>query len=208
MRFVILGATGGTGLQLIRRALTNGHAVTAFVRSTEPLREFEGCIDIRKGDLLDKDTLADALRGHDAVLSAFGPRIPIAQSDIHLLEQFAGVLTGAMANAEVQRLVIISTAFLFKDSIVPPAYLLGRMLFPTVVSDTVACERIVRQSQLDWTIVRPPQLTDKPFRGSYRVRFGHLPRFGFKISRADVADYFIRSAPDRSLSSKIVGISN
>ncbi|MGE5711448.1 MAG: NAD(P)-dependent oxidoreductase, partial [Nitrospira sp.] len=139
---------------------------------------------------------------------AFGPKVPIAQSDIHLLERFSGILTGAMVNAGVQRLVIISTAFLFKDSIIPPTYLLGRMLFPTVVSDAAACERIVQQSQLDWTIVRPPQLTDKPSSGTYRVRFGHLPRFGFKISRADVAAYFIRSAADRSLSSKIVGICN
>lgn len=208
MRFAILGATGGTGLQLIRRALAHGHSVTAVVRSTGPLAEFNGSINIRKGDLLDQESLANALRGHDAVLSGFGPRVPIARSDIHLLEQFAGVLIAAMRDAGVRRLVIISTAFLFKDSILPPTYLLGRMLFPTVVTDAAACERIIQRSKLDWTIVRPPQLTDKPFSGNCRIRLGHLPRFGFKISRADVADYFVRSAPDQSLIAKIVGISN
>lgn len=113
-----------------------------------------------------------------------------------------------MMIAGVQRLVIVSTAFLFKDSIIPPTYLLGRMLFPKVVTDAAVCERVILRSELDWTIVRPPQLTDKPFRGNYRIRLGHLPRFGFKISRAEVADYFIRSARDRSLSRKIVGVSN
>jgi hypothetical protein len=60
----------------------------------------------------------------------------------------------------------------------------ARLLFPGVVADTSAMERIFRDSELDWTMVRPPQLTDKPYTGRYRVREGRLPRFGFKISRA------------------------
>ncbi len=102
----------------------------------------------------------------------------------------------------------ISTAFLFKDSIIPPTYLVGRLLFPTVVTDSAALERIFQNSQLDWTLVRPPQLTDTSFTGKYRVRLGHLPRFGFKIARADVADYFIKAASDNTLVRKIVGVSN
>jgi putative NADH-flavin reductase len=208
MKFVILGATGGTGLELIRRSLAHHHSVTAFARSTERLKEFEGRIEIRQGDVLNRDALANIIGGHDAVLSGFGPRVPIAKSDAHLLEQFAEVLTAAMRDAKVRRAVVISTAFLFKDSIIPPTYLLGRILFPGVVNDSAACERIIQQSQLDWTIVRPPQLTDKPVGGRYRVRLGHLPRFGFQISRADVADYFVRAAQDRSVIRRIVGMSN
>ena len=52
-------------------------------------------------------------------------------------------------------------------------------------------ERIFAQSELDWTLVRPPELTDKPYTRKYRVREGHLPRFGFKVSRADVADFML-----------------
>jgi uncharacterized protein YbjT (DUF2867 family) len=69
-------------------------------------------------------------------------------------------------------------------------------------------ERTIRASELDWTIVRPPQLTDKPFTGTYRVREGHLPRFGFNISRADVADCFIKALQDRATVKKILGVSN
>ena len=208
MKFVILGATGGTGLELIRSSLTHGHAVTAFVRSPGRLSEFEDRIDIRQGDLLNRKDLTQVLRGHDAVLSAFGPRLPIAKSDAHLLEHFATTLTGAMQDADVRRAVVISTAFLFKDSIIPPTYLLGQLLFPSVVTDSAALEHIFEESSLDWTIVRPPQLTDNPPTGRYRVRIGHLPRFGFKISRADVADYFVKAATQDSLIRKIVGVSN
>ena len=69
-------------------------------------------------------------------------------------------------------------------------------------------ERTIAESGLDWTIVRPPQLTDKPFSGSYRVREGHLPFFGFNISRADVADCLIKTAEDGAYVGKVLGVSN
>jgi putative NADH-flavin reductase len=69
-------------------------------------------------------------------------------------------------------------------------------------------ERVFQDSALDWTIVRPPQLTDKARTGKYRVREGHLPRFGFKISRADVADCLIKTLDDRTSVRKILGVSN
>ena len=142
MKLIILGATGGTGLELVRRSLVHGHSVTAFVRAANRLEEFRGRITIKQGDLLDQNGLAEVLRGQDAVLSGFGPRVPIAKIDVHLLKEFATVLTGAMRDARLRRAVIISTAFLFKDSIIPPTYLLGKLLFPTVVADSAALEDI------------------------------------------------------------------
>ena len=69
-------------------------------------------------------------------------------------------------------------------------------------------ERVFQESVLNWTMVRPPQLTDKPYTGNYRVREGHLPRFGFNISRADVADCLIKTLDDRTSRRKILGASN
>ena len=113
-----------------------------------------------------------------------------------------------MKDASLRRAIIISTAFLFKDSIIPPTYLIGKLLFPTVVTDSAALEEIFQRRDLDWTIVRPPQLTDTVFTCKYRVRLGHLPRFGFKIGRANVAEYFLKSVSDKTLIRKIVGVSN
>jgi putative NADH-flavin reductase len=208
MKILVLGATGGTGMQLIKRSLASGHSVTAFARNPTPLKAFNGNIQIKTGDLLNREELAAVLPGHHAVLSGFGPRIPLAKSDAHLLRDFGNILTSAMQETMVRRLLLISTAFLFKDSVVPPTYLIGKLFFPSVVTDAAELEAIIERSELDWTIVRPPQLIDSASAEHYRERIGHLPRFGFKISRADVADYFVKSIEDERLIRKVVGISN
>ena len=208
MKLVVLGATGGIGLEIVRQAIEHGHAVTAFVRSPERLKPFQGRIRVIQGDVLNSVELERVIEGHDAVLSAFGPRVPIAKSDANLLREFAVALTTAMQRAGVRRIVVVSAAFLFRDSIIPPTYLFGRLFFPGVVTDAEGMERTIRASKLDWTIVRPPQLTDKRRSKKYRVREGHLPRFGFNIPRADVADCLIKTIEDRTSVNKILGASN
>jgi hypothetical protein len=104
--------------------------------------------------------------------------------------------------------VVESVAFLFKDSIIPPAYLIGRLFFRDLVADSAEMEGVITKSGLDWTIVRPPRLTDEPRTGKYRVREGHLPPFGFQISRADVADFAIKSVEKHAPIGKIVGVCN
>lgn len=208
MKIVVLGATGGIGVEIVRQAVERRHSVTALVRTPERLSMFAEHIHLAQGNLMDAAELEHLLNGHDAVLSGFGPRLPLSKADADLLERFAATLTNAMLCAEVRRAIIVSTAFLFKDSIIPPAYLFGRLFFPSVVSDAAAMEQIVTMSSLDWTLVRPPQLTNKPPTGRYRVREEHLPNFGFKIARADVADFMIRCLENHTSSRKIVGVSN
>jgi putative NADH-flavin reductase len=208
MKLVVLGATGGTGLEIVRQAIGQGHSVTALVRSPDRLKPFRDRITVEQGDLLNPSELVRVIKGHDAVLSGFGPRVPVSKADAHLLQQFAVALTSAMPHAGVRRVVVESVAFLFRNSILPPVYLLGRLLFPRTVSDASAMERIFQASELDWTMVRPPELTDKPYTGRYRAQEGRLPRFGFKVSRADVADFMIMAVENRSSIRKIVGLSN
>ncbi len=208
MKLVVLGATGGTGLEIVRQAIGHGHFVTAFVRSPERLKPFLDRITLKQGDLLNSSELEQVIKGHDAVLSGFGPRWPVSKDDANLRGQFAAALADAMLKAGVRRVVVVSVAFLFRDSIVPPAYLFGRLFFASSVADAAAMERVFGESELDWTIVRPPRLTDKPYTGKYRVREGHLPRFGFTISRADVADFMLKAVENHVSSRKIVGVSN
>ena len=111
-----------------------------------------------------------------------------------------------MLHAGVKRVVAVSVAFLFKDSIIPPAYLAGRLFLPDLVADASEMEQVFANSGLDWTSVRPPRLTDKPRKRAYRVREDHLPRFGFTISRADVADFVLKCAENHVSSRKIVGV--
>jgi putative NADH-flavin reductase len=200
LRLVVLGATGGTGLELVKQALGRGHLVTAFVRSPERLKDFRDHIKIRQGDLLNSASLQEVIQGHDAVLSGFGPRAPVSKADANLLERFARALTRAMPAGGVRRVIV--------ESVLPPAYLLGRLFFPRTVADASAMERIFADTKLDWTMVRPPELTDKPYTGKYRVQEGRLPRFGLKISRADVADLMIKLAENGTSIRKVIGIAN
>ena len=89
MKLLVLGATGGIGIEIVEQALERGHAVTAFVRSSQRLKSFVGKINIVEGNPLDSREVARVLEGHDAVISAFGPRVPIARADAHLLRDFA-----------------------------------------------------------------------------------------------------------------------
>jgi putative NADH-flavin reductase len=208
MKLLVLGATGGTGLEIISQAIERGHSLTAFVRAPDPLKRFGDRIAVIRGDLLNSSELQRVLKGHDAVLSGFGPRLPISKADATLLQRFAVALTSGMHQAGVRRVVVESTAFLFKDSIIPPTNLFGRLFFPDVTRDAGEMENIFRKSGLDWTMVRPPRLTDQPRTGKYRVLEGHLPRFGFAISRADVADFMIKAGENGVSIGKVVGVSN
>ena len=208
MQILVLGATGGVGLEIVRNAIDQGHSVTALVRSPQRLHPFGSGVTVLSGNLLNRSDLHTAIRGKDAVLSGFGPRTPIVQDDRDLIQRFAAVLSAAMREAVVSRLIVVSTAFLFRDSIIPPTHLAGRLFFAHVVADSTVAEATYQQSSLDWTIVRPPRLTDKGYTGRYRVREGHLPHFGFTVSRADVADFMVRKAIDRNSVGKIFGVSN
>jgi hypothetical protein len=100
-----------------------------LVRSPDPLKPFGGQIAVKQGDLLSSTDLQRAIQGHDAVVSGFGLRPPVSKADAHLLQRFAVALTSAMVKTNVRRVVAESVAFLFKNAIYPPAYLLGRLFF-------------------------------------------------------------------------------
>jgi putative NADH-flavin reductase len=125
MKLLVLGATGGIGLEIVRQAVARHHSVTAFVRSPERLAAFQGRIALEQGDLLCTSELERAIQGNDAILSGFGPRLPLVKADANLLRDFASALTSAMRRASVYRLVIVSTAFLFRG-LDPAANLSGR----------------------------------------------------------------------------------
>ena len=208
MKLLVLGATGGIGKEIVRQAADRDHTVTAFVRAPERLKSIGARFGVIQGDPLSSTELARAIEKHDAILSGFGPRVPIAKTDSTLLHRFGVALSDAMRKVGIRRAVIVSTAFLFKDAIIPPANLVGRLFFPNIVSDAAEMESFFEKSTLDWTFVRPPRLTNRPRRGRYRVREGHLPGFGFTISRADVAAFMIKTVENHAFVRKVVGVSN
>lgn len=206
MKLLVLGATGGIGIEIVRQALDHHHMVTAFVRTPERLRPFAGRITVVQGNLLDHHELARVTVGQDAVLSAFGPRLPIAKSEAHLLREFGASLIDAMQQSHVRRGLVVSTAFLFRNAVFPPAHVIGKLFFGGVVADAAEMEETLQAGGLDLTIVRPPRLTDKAHSGKYRASEGHLPFGGFSIARADVADFMLHTAENGAYRRAVVGV--
>jgi len=204
MKLFILGATGGIGQHLLHIALERGHQVTAYVRSPGKIGLTHERLKVVQGDLFNADQMAHSMVGHDAVLSSFGPATVRSST---LRREFGRALAAAMRKGGVRRMQIVSSAFLFRD-----LNLFGRLLrttlFRQLVPDMAGMESEVCQGDLDWTIVRPPRLTNGPARHSYRVADGNLPKGGFLISREDVADFMIDEAEKAAHLRQIVGVAN
>jgi len=148
--------------------------------------------------------MARSMAGHDAVLSAFGPSTVLAST---LRREFGRTLAAAMRKSGVHRTEIVSAAFLFRDLGILSLFLKAT-LFRQMVPDMAGMEAEVCQSDLDWTMVRPPRLTNGPAKHSYRIADGNLPKGGFLISRADVAHFMIGEAENPAHRKQIVGMAN
>ena len=201
MRLFILGATGGTGRQLIDQALARGHQVTAFVRSPEKLSARPEGLSVLQGDPRDAAALTAVLPGHDAVLSALGPPGPRRST---ILPDSARSTVSAMQSAGLRRLLIVSAAILFEDLGLLAA-LLRRTLLRNVVVGSGEMERMVTASDLDWTIVRPPRLTNGPLTRRYHVADNRFPPGKQTLSRADVAHFLLDELVQDAHLRQIVG---
>jgi putative NADH-flavin reductase len=156
MKLLILGATGHTGREIVDAALARHHDVTAFVRSPQKVSRAAANLMVVRGDPFDLPGLAQALRGQDGVLSALGlpPRQALRPS--HFMAQSAAATVSAMRTAGVARLGILSAAVLFPGKGLQYAFF--KWLLRHHARDLEALETVVKASDLEWTIARPPRL--------------------------------------------------
>ncbi|MCW3842955.1 NAD(P)H-binding protein [Micromonospora yasonensis] len=201
MKLTIFGASGGIGRHLVDQALAADHDVTAVVR--DPARLPGTAARVVTADLAaaDRTALRAALDGADAVLSGLGPR---SRADAGVASRGTRTITEAMTGSGVRRLVVVSAA---PVGVVPspgrpnpPRYdpgdgpLMRFVLGPAIrrvlrrhYVDLALMEEELREGALDWTVVRPPRLTDGPLTAAYRTAYGRNIRGGLRVSRADVA---------------------
>ncbi len=205
LRVFILGATGGTGRALVDQAQKRGHIVTAFVRSPEKLAPLRDRIGVLRGDPRNVDELHAALPGHDAVLSALGPPGLGATT---LVGDCARSTVASMQANGVRRLLVVGVAVLFENDGILSA-IARRTFLRNVARDSAEMERIVSASGLDWTIARPPRLTNGGLTGAYGVADGRLPPSArLTISRADVADFLLDELEHPAHVHRIVGVAS
>lgn len=198
-RILVLGATGGTGRLIVREAVARGYDVTVLVRSAEKARDLEGA-KLIVGDARDEKALRQALKGRDAVISALGtPVSPFRE--VTLLSSATRALVSAMKAEHVSRLVSI-TGIGAGDSVGHGGFVFDNLIFPLllrkVYADKNRQEAIVRDSGLDWVLVRPSVLNDKPRRDTIRALTDLSSFHGGTISRADVARFVLDQVRDHS----------
>jgi putative NADH-flavin reductase len=199
MKLFVIGATGRTGQEIVQQALERGHHLTAFVRSPQAVILRHERLSVIKGNATDENQLSEAMQSHDAVLSALGPRKVFKPSS--LLHDSALATVRAMQRSGVKRLVILSAAAHFPGI---PNHIVS-LILRNHMRDSRAMEEVVRGSGLDWTIARPPRLTQEQYT-AYRSQEGAAPRKGFTLSRKAVAAFMLDAIDQSKHFQKTVGI--
>jgi putative NADH-flavin reductase len=209
VRLLVLGATGGTGREVVTQALEQGHDVTAFVRDPGKMRVADRRLRVVVGSTTDDaGAVAEAVRGQDVVVSALGRRASFRSLD--LISRSLRVIVPAMEGHGVRRLIVVSAYGVGDSGREAPLLprLMHRLLLGGIFADKKAGEDYLRRSDLDWTLVYPVALTNGPRTGRYRVGerlelHGILPR----ISRADVAGFILTQLVSAAYRRKIAVIS-
>jgi putative NADH-flavin reductase len=211
MKLTIFGATGATGTCLAEQAIAAGHEVTAVVRDPARLTVPAGPrLRVVTADVLDPVAISPAVAGADAVISAIGPRgtgpTTIGQDSVRSI-------IGAMQKTGVRRLMTVSGSIVADEGegvlmryLVKPA--VRATALRHVCADMRRAEEEVRDSGLDWTIMRPPRLTDKPAVGTYRTAIDSNLRRGLTISRADLAACMLGRLDDPAAAGRHLGIAS
>jgi putative NADH-flavin reductase len=221
MKLAVFAATGGIGRQVVDQAVTAGHDVTAAVRNPANVPAGIPAVTV---DLADPDpaVLESAVAGTDAVLSGLGAR---SGSEIGVAERGTRAIVRAMQATGARRIVVVSASPLgtvpSPGRPHPPKHDPGdgffmrhvfshvaTTLFRARYADLARMEDALRDSDLDWTVIRPPRLTDKPVTGAYRTALGQNLRGGFRVSRADVAQLMLRVLDQPETIKQVVGVAN
>ena len=194
MKVLVVGASGRTGRLLAAGALERGHEVTALVRDPERLGALRERVRVVQGDVLDGGIASDAVEGQEAVLVALG--VAMKKNDPAVNAQGTLNVIRSMQRYHVRRLVVLSAGGTQPgpDPNLPWAFerIVKPLFLKHAYADLRRMETSVRQSELDWTIVRASGgLVDGPARGGYRVEPGYSLPGGRRIARADVAAFML-----------------
>jgi putative NADH-flavin reductase len=208
MKLMIFGATGGTGARLLDQALEAAHDVTVLARNPTSIGREN--VTVCQGDVLDPAPWRSLVAGQDAVLSCLGSTDRKHATTVYS-EGTANILA-AMRSGAVRRLVCLSSAGL---DIAPETPLAQRLVTRLVIqriyrhgyADMAKMENLVTAGDTDWTVIRPPMLTNGPLTADYRTAANTHLTNPKSISRADLAHYILNHINDQDTWKNIVEIS-
>jgi putative NADH-flavin reductase len=208
MKLIIFGSTGSTGRQVVTQALEQGHDVTAFARSPEKLDQKHEKLQVIKGNVLDFASVERVIQGQDVVLCTLGLP-PMDKSNLRA--NGTKNIIRAMEKTGVKRFICQSSDGVGDSRDTLPflmKYLIVRFMLRRAFADHEIQENYIKESQLDWIIVRPVALTDGEHTGSYQHGYtADNKTVTFKISRADTADFMLKQLADNNYLHKTPSVS-
>ena len=193
---LIIGANGGIGRQAVDQALSAGHQVTALVRNPAKLPLTHPNLKIVQADVTRPLSLSNLFAGHDVIISAIGVSGGFSDPPTSLYSQGALNILREMKQSGLRRAFFISASAVETNPLLPffvrlaSKYIIQKLL-SNMYADLRLMEKLVKESDVDWTIVRPPRLTDSKLTGNYRIAVNRFLKNGMKISRADTAHFML-----------------
>jgi len=194
----IFGASGGTGLEVVAQALEAGHHVTALLHQPDafPIRHEQ--LRIVKGDVFQPLTYENAFFGIDAVISCIGSR---NRETTTVYSQGIKNIMMAMQKVDVGRILCLSAGAV---EVPPNASILMKFIIKNILqrlfkfnyADMLQMEKILSNSNLNWTVIRPPRLLNRGKTGKYRTAINDFLPDMSSLSRADLAHYIIQHLED------------
>ncbi|MBT3271590.1 MAG: NAD(P)H-binding protein [Spirochaetales bacterium] len=191
MKIAVFGGTGGTGIEIISQALNKGIEVHALMRDPDKFGASHEKLTIIKGDVLNPEAAAEAIKGTDAVLSALGTK---ALGPTAFYAKSIGNIIQGMKQHEVKRILCVGAIGMEpgKDPNIPlSSVLIMKLVLKNVLADMYVMLQSLAKTELEWTMMLPPRLTDGNLVGSCRTEAEGAVHKGKAISRADLAYYMI-----------------
>lgn len=198
MKIAVIGSTQGTGFELVKQALADGHEVTALVRAPEGISLSDPRLRVIKGDATDPASVAKIVEGQDVICVCLGTKS--VTKKVTFMSRSAEILAEVL---KPEQLLITITGIGTGDSKGSGGFLYDRLFLPIVLrrqyADKDRVEKIIKDKVNRWVIVRPGFLTNGPRTGQYRALTDLTGVHGGRISRADVADFMLAQAKSPTL---------
>lgn len=208
-KIALFGGSGRTGQQFLNQALAQGYTVKVLARTPEKITQQSAQLEVIKGDVLDAAAVAQVVAGTDIVVSLFGQ---VKGSPAWVQTEGTQNIISAMQKHDIKRIISLSGGGLpYKEKDRPklPDHLIRfimRLAVPQILNDAQKHYEALQASDLDWTIVRAPRLTDGARRGQYRVGWVGV-NASTQISRADLADFIITQLNDKTFYNQLPFVS-
>ena len=199
-KILLLGATGRTGKELVPLALEKGHSLRCLVRDSSKMPVKDQRLEVLQGNPGDKNLLSSAMEGADAVISVLNISrrndFPWAalRTNKNFLSDVIGKVTEIATQQSVKRLIVCSAWGVADTRPHLPGWfrwLIDNSNIGVAYRDHERQEELVKQSNLDWTIVRPVGLTNSSKNEEMIISFDNQPKPTFTISRRSLASFML-----------------